>query len=872
MGSAKKNTLSVSRVRVEQVPEGEIVGSSQPRLSWVVEASEPDVEILRHELRFETDAAAGDGRGEKREVVDGAGTVLQPWPFDPLQSRQEGQVSVRSSDSEGQWSPWSEPCRVVAGLLHASDWSASFVTPRTLAGLDDGAPFVFTTFELDELPVRARLYASAHGVYLANLNGRQVGDDVLAPGWTEYAHRVRYQSYDVTGALVIGRNTLGALLGNGWFRGQLVWPGHRSSYGENIALLAQLELEFGDGTRTVMGTDRTWSARATRILADDLYDGETQDCRIPLLGEDDAPEQEGVRVLEPDAAALVTRRGPPVRITGRLSPLSSSASPSGRTLIDFGQNLVGWVELHVRGGEPGAEVTVRHAEVLEDGELSLRPLRSAKVTCRYLLSGVGGSETLRPNFTFNGFRFCDIVMPAGVELVSATAIVIGSDLERIGWFESSHDGLNRLHKNIVWGARGNFLDLPTDCPQRDERLGWTGDIQVFVPTGNFLFDTSGFLAGWLEDLAVAQKPDGGVPFIVPDVLREADPAATGWGDAAVVVPWNLYLSYGDKAVLERQYPSMVAWVEKMVSLADGDSVWNASGQFGDWLDPTAPPDEPGQAKADQAVVATAHFARSARMLAQSASVIGKSRDADHFMDLADRVAAGFLARFVSDDGTILSDCQTVYALALAWDLISDETARLGAGRRLVDLVEKAHYRVSTGFLGTPVILDALCAAGRPDVAYRMLLNTEVPSWLYAVTMGATTVWERWDSMLPDGSVNPGTMTSFNHYAYGAVADWMHRALGGLEPIEPAYRRFRVRPLVADGLDHASVVHVSPYGRIEVGWRREGQGIRVDVAVPFGCHAEVWMPGDASPLLVGAGHHSFTGRVPEWYPASGAHGD
>jgi alpha-L-rhamnosidase len=518
------------------------------------------------------------------------------------------------------------------------------------------------------------------------------------------------------------------------------------------------------------------------------------------------------------------------------------------------------VEVVVSGLDPGDTVEIRHAEVLEDGELAMRPLRSAKATCAYIVSGAN-SELLRPGFTFSGFRYIDIQGVDASQVVSATAVVLSTALERIGWLTTSDDRLNRLHENVVWSTRGNFLDLPTDCPQRDERLGWTGDIQVFAPTANYLFDTSGFLAGWLEDLAAEQDADGSVPFIIPDVMRRPPhPAATGWGDAAVIVPAALHLAFADTGMLRRQYTSMRAWVDRITALADEDNVWNAEGQFGDWLDPTAPPESPAEAKADQPVVATAYYARSTQLLADSAGAIGEDADAAHYAALARRIRSGFQHRFVSADGIVRSDCETVYALALCWDLISDAAAREQAGRRLAELVVAADFRVATGFLGTPVILDALVIAGRTDLAYRMLLETGMPSWLYAVTMGATTIWERWDSMLPDGSVNPGSMTSFNHYAYGAVADWMHRAIGGIAPLEPGYRTFEVRPLITRDLEFASARHLSPYGEILVDWVRDGDAVRLDVRVPLGSQAAVWLPGAAEAEFAGPGAHSWSATL------------
>lgn len=846
----------ITRLRIEQAEPGAVLGTATPRLSWVLTTTDADWRSDKYEVEFQ------DASGEVVFAAVSSGeSVLVDWPFAPLVSRQHGRVRVRVG-SGAQWTQWSDEAELEVGLLEPKDWSAAFVSPLSLGGIDGGAPLLFTDFTLDELPVRARLYVSAHGVYEAVLNGARVGDEVLAPGWTAYQHRLRYQAYDVLADLRRGPNALSALLGNGWYRGQLVWPGNRSSYGDRLALLAQLELEFADGTRRTIETDASWRACQSGILFDDLYDGERRDMRIPNTP--DLASSEPVEIVPGDHARLVARRSPPVRVTERVRAIGVSRSASGATIVDFGQNLVGWVEVVVRGGRAGDEVSVRHAEVLEAGELALRPLRSAKVTASYVLSGAD-VEVLRPTFTFNGFRYAEISGAPQLAPDDVTALVLGSDLQRTGWFETSDPLVERLHENVVWSMRGNFLDLPTDCPQRDERLGWTGDIGVFTPTAATLFDTSGFLAGWLEDLSAEQRSDGGVPYIVPDVLRGNDPAAAGWSDAATIVPSALFVSYADRDMLKRQYPSMRAWVDKVTSLAGDDHLWNSGFQFGDWLDPTAPPEEPARAAADPYVVATAYYARSSSLLADAAATLGHDEDAVRYRALASLITNAFNAEYVSPSGRVLSDCQTVYALALCWDLITDASARRAAGERLVELVTKADHRVATGFVGTPLILDALCIAGRPDVAYRMLLQTAMPSWLYAVTMGATTIWERWDSMLPDGSVNAGTMTSFNHYAYGAVADWLHRRVGGLAPAAPGWKRVVVRPLVTGQLSSARIAFESPYGRIENSWVVNGKRLLMELTIPYTVVAEVWVPGANSPVMVGAGTHHFEGITTETEP-------
>ncbi|MYS48566.1 family 78 glycoside hydrolase catalytic domain, partial [Streptomyces sp. SID6013] len=477
---------------------------------------------------------------------EGGEQIFVPWPAPPLASREHAAVRVRVAHG-AEWSQWSGRSVVEAGLLKASDWTASFVSPVGIGALHMPAPVLSDVFHIPGEVRRARLYATAHGLYVATLNGVRVGDALLTPGWTSYRHRLRYHTHDVTELVRGGENTLEFLLGNGWYRGRLGFRGERAQYGDRLALLAQLEVTTTDGRVHVVGTDGSWTARESEVLADDLYDGQRTDLR--RRGHGWRPATGAVEVVPGDLGRLVAPEGPPVRANRVLSAQKVWLSPAGRTLVDFGQNTVGWVRLRVRGLATGSEVVVRHAEVLEDEELGTRPLRTAEATDSYLVAGTG-EEVLEPSLTFHGFRYAEVSGVPGLRAEDVEAVVITSDLRRTGWFRSSHELVNQLHENVVWGTRGNFVDVPTDCPQRDERLGWTGDIQVFAPAASFLFDVGGFLGSWLADLAAEQRPDGSVPYVVPDVLYDDSPAAAAWGDAAVVVPWVLYRRSGDRAVLE----------------------------------------------------------------------------------------------------------------------------------------------------------------------------------------------------------------------------------------------------------------------------------------------------------------------------------
>lgn len=754
--------------------------------------------------------------------------------------------------------------------MTSTPWHAAMITPQQDL---DGAPLLRKEFTLDEGHggvVQAMLRATALGVYEAFINGSPVGSDVLSPGWSSYEWRLRYRSYDVT-SLLAPTSVLGVELGNGWYRGRLAWHGMSNLYGSELGFLGQLDIEFDDGHVQSVASDTSWQAGPSATTFNDLYDGQTIDARRLQKGWAEpgfvpGADWTGVRGLAFDGGRLAEPVGPPVVRAGVVHPVEIRTSPTGRTLVDFGQNLVGWLRFTVRG-EAGQAITVRHAEVLEDGELGVRPLRSAKATDTFILSG--GEDVFEPTKTFHGFRYAEITgWPGTLTEGDLEAVVVHSDLERTGTFECSNELVNQLHRNIVWGLRGNFLDLPTDCPQRDERLGWTGDIAVFAPTAAYLYDVKGFLQDWLLDLAAEQKAANGlVPITVPDALKycpqppefPAPESSALWSEASVWVPWALWEAYGDLSVLRNQYESMASHTRRVEGLLSPTGLWDSGFQFGDWLDPDAAPDQPWAAKADTGVVATACMYRTARLTAQAAGLLGRRDDEAYFEALAARVRTAFAEHYVAADGTIRSDCTTVYALAIAFDVLPTPELRAFAGNRLAELVRNNGYRVSTGFAGTPFIIHALTDTGHMDEAYRLLLEEGCPSWLYPVTMGATTVWERWDSMLPDGTINPGQMTSFNHYALGAVADWMHKAIGGIRPLEPGYARLLIAPQPGEGIDWARTSLKTPHGEVRVEWRLDGGAFRLEAAVPDGLAADVVLP-DGVRRTVEGGTHSFEGRV------------
>jgi alpha-L-rhamnosidase len=851
-------TLSVRDVRAARLPVDVAVPTSPPVLSWKCVTSTSEWMQQSAVVRVE-----GENRCETTTV--GRESVDVPWPFQPLLQGEVVTLTVQVTGADGATSERSAPLVIRTAFLDPGAWHANFI--RAGGKLPaDAVTSLRKEFELSGVIASATLYSAAQGVYQVRINENDVDDAVLKPGWTSYQFRLVHETTDVTRLLSSGRNVLDITVAGGWYteRYSDIGPG-KPFYGTRTAAAAQIVIVYEDGRSEEIVTDDTWSATTEGPMrSSGIYAGESFDARrsLPVTAEWDRAEIARVDIVP------VPRSAPSVRRTQEVPVAEILETPSGRTVLDFAQNLVGRVRITV-AGERGHRITLRHAEALEEGEIATRPLRSAAATDMYILSGEG-VETWEPGFTFHGFRYVEVDnWPGPLNADAVVAVVVHSDMERTGHFESSDAMINRLHANAVWSMRGNFLSLPTDCPQRDERFGWTGDIQAFAPAASYLFDSASLLSSWLEDLWLEQNAAGGVvPFIVPDVLGGGAAPIAAWGDAATVVPWTLYNRFGSRDVLVRQFESMSAWVDVIEEAAGSGLLWESGFQFGDWLDPDAPFDDPGASKTDVGIVATAQLYRSARILADAAEVIGRLERGAKAAELADRVRCAFLATYVTPRGRMVSDSPTSYALAIAYDIVDDPTLRSALGDRLAYLVRSSGYHISTGFIGTTVIQDALTSTGHGDAAGRLFTQTENPSWLYPVTMGATTIWERWDSMLEDGSINPGEMTSFNHYALGSVVDWMHRTVAGLAPAAPGYRRIRIAPEPLPTLQHARTSLETPYGLASAGWRRTGaEEITVSAVIPPSTCADVTLPGADHSFSVGSGSHEWViGTAPARQPA------
>ncbi|WP_291050450.1 alpha-L-rhamnosidase [Herbiconiux sp.] len=847
-GSARSTGL-----QVEHRSDGLGIGAAEPRLSWVVDGRGDD-----RQLGGEVEIT----RGGKTTCTPTDSTTLVPWPGRPLTSRESATVRVRSLLDSG-WAAWSDPLPVEAGLLERGDWSTDFVSPSLSAPAGAARPafLLRASFTTTGRVRRARAYATAHGVFDLEVNGEGAGADaLLSPGWSSYAHRLRYRTIDLTAQLRTGENVIGAWLADGWYRGRLGFNGGLwNIYGEDVALLCQLEIEDDLGPRVV---PLQWDWTLSPIISTGLYEGEAHDERLGrALAGWSAPgfDADGWAActtipLRDVPAALEAPTGPPVRVVERLRPTAVERRPDGRVLLDFGQNVSGKLAVTARA-EAGHLIRIRHAEVLEDGELSLRPLRTAASVDTYLFA-TDGVESWTPRFTVHGFRYAEIEgWPADQDPHLIEARVMHSDMRRTGEFSSSDPLLDRFHENVVWSMRDNFVDLPTDCPQRDERLGWSGDIQVFAPAAAYLFDSTGVLQNWLRDLAAEQIEYGSVMNFHPWVACgfPSDPAAA-WGDAAVIVPWVLYERTGDRQILHDQFDSMTRWIDQVDALTVGTGLWNHGFQLGDWLDPAAPSDRPDHSATDRYLVATAYLAHSASLVARSAALLGDLAAEQRYGAVAARARAAFRREYVSPAGRVVSDTVTALSVAIAFELLEGEE-RSTAGNRLAELVAAGNYRIQTGFVGTPLVCDALAATGHMDDAYHLILQREAPSWLWPVSMGATTVWERWDSLLPDGSVNPGEMTSFNHYALGAVVDFLHRRVAGLAPAAPGYADVRFAPQPGGGLTRASAAHDSPFGRYEISWVRDAGSLTVELTVPPAGTALFVHPGmDARTERIEPGRH------------------
>ena len=865
-----------TRLRAEHLDHPFGIGNRRPRLSWLLPPA------AREQYAYRLAVADGDDTG----WVPGRDSVLVPWPFASLRSaeRVTVRVAVRTDLVE---SPWSEPLSVETGLLSAADWVSSWVSPfeEHVAPAGQRPAYELRGHVAVDRPVaRARLYATAHGLYEVFLGGVRVGDLELTPGFTQYGKRLQVQAYDVTdllSSLTGACAEVTVLLSDGWWRGQVGMLRSSDQWGTTTAFLGQFNVWYADGGTDVTGTGPSWQSRPSHLLAADLIEGQRTDLRL-------ADRDAGWRPVRPadhGYGRLTWSPAPPVRRVEELRPVSVTRIGAGRQVIDLGQNINGWVRL-ADAGPAGTEVTLTHGEWLDEhGDVTVEHLRPAMPFMPHPLpagqvdtvTSAGRAISFEPRHTTHGFQYVRVDgHPGALSPDAVTGVAVHTDMRRAGWFSCSDDRVNRLHAAAVWSFRGNACDIPTDCPTR-ERAGWTGDWQLYVPTAAFLYDVAGFSLKWLRDLAADQRDTGLVANMSPLPPSEGRHSpvggwhgSAGWGDAAVVVPWELYRAYGDTAVLSEQWASMTAWLGYVTAAAAAGRhpsrvarsaeaapheryLWDTGFQFSEWKIPGEDiTDMAAYQATDKGHVSTAYFYRSAALMAMIAAVLGKDADADRYAELAVLVRGAWRREFIGPDDAVRPDDQPTLVRALAFGLVPDHLRSDVAGR-LAELVREAGTHLRTGFLATPYLLPVLADHGHAGLAYELLLRDTPPSWLAMIDRGATTVWESWEGVDADGR----PQDSLNHYSKGAVIDFLHRYTAGIRlDGEPAYRSFIIEPVPGGGLTSAAAAHESPHGRIESSWELAGDGrLQLTVRVPPGTTATVRVNGTES--VAGPGRPEFT---------------
>lgn len=854
-----QNPVRVSSLR-SQHPSGLIgLPGDTPLLSWKLVAHQLGLRQLAAEIQVSNsptfDSILDSGQ------ISGDLQIEVLAPGGRLTSREVRYYRVRVQTDAG-WSDFSDSYRYEAGLLDPSDFLGVAIGDESIHS--EPATLLRKEFSAVSSVAKARLYISGHGVFEPTINGAAVAEEFLNPGWTAYQHRLNVATFDVTDFIQAGKNAIGITLGDGWYRGKLGFMSQYNFYGEKTSVILQLELTYSNGSTEIIASDDSFKVSQGEVRFGDIYDGSTIDFNFAQPGWD-KPGFDDSKWAKPVVRELTKSRLSP-RIAEPIVKIDEFpmrlTKHSDRVLLDAGQNISGWVRLVV-DGKKGQKVTVRHAEILEPGQkLHTKALRSAKATDNYVLAK-DGLHVLEPRFTFHGFQFADVVTEA--EVISGVAIAVSSDTAKRSSFNSSDSRLNRLHQNVVWSQRDNFVGVPTDCPQRDERLGWTGDAQAFANTANTLVDAESFWRSWLIDLELDQDEKGDVAAVVPDILKESPDDSweimgrAGWADAATIVPYSIFESFGSKQILLQQLNSMRRWTEALHNRRAGNKFLPTEFQFGDWCDPDAPDDQPWLSKVSADFVANCFFAHTADLTARVEKLVGTAEGVKRYTDLFNELRTNIWAEMGEEALSTTAGC----SIALEFD-ICPEGERAKVAKTLADSVRKDNGKITTGFLGTPLILHALSKNGYSEEAYLMLMRREIRSWLYQVDMGATTIWERWDAIRADGSIHSGematdndsqddpSMISFNHYAYGAVVDWVYRNVAGLAPTEtdPGYRKTVVAPKPARGFSFAQAKIESPFGQLAIDWEITLSGdLVVRLEVPFGVTAKLELPVTANSEVV-----------------------
>ncbi len=843
--------LNITRFAVENLTQGCVTDVRRPRFSFALDSGREGAALRRAVLRV------GDWEGEA------AGQIAVPYGGAPLEPFTAYTAALTAEDDAGE-----------TARAQLTFETGRLDTPWTGKWISDPA-YKFTEKKVSPKPMTfrrrvrtdrkiacARIYATAMGIYELTVNGQKAGDRYFAPGFTSYQTNLQYQTYDVTD-LLTGDDVIQAVVAGGWAVGSFIYTRVNRVTADRQALLLELRLTYEDGGVETVGTDETWEVTEEGpYKMADLYDGETYDATV-------RPEDVHWRMAAEERLRVHPRitadYGAPVKARERFAPVGRNKQPDGALVYDFGQNFAGVVELKLKG-KRGQVVTVRHAEILNpDGTLNTRFLRTAKATATYTCAD--GEQTWSPRLTYMGFRYIS-VEGVGEADVEVTGVALYSDLEQTGSFACSNEMVNQLQSNITWSARSNLVDIPTDCPQRDERMGWTGDIAVFAPTACFNFDMGRFLDKWLLDVEAEQLPTGGIPNTVPAQgfgfpTTMPRMAVAWWGDACVLVPWAEYQARGDVEILRRMYPVMKKYIKACrfwcgFGLGKNRYIWNMPGVlgFGDWVAPDVPQMSQWQGRVKW--TGTASLRNTSALAAKIAGILGEEEEAAYYRELSEKTADAYCSVLTDGNGKLLEEFQTAYVLPLYLDMFPTPQVKAGAVDNLVRLVERNDYCIGTGFPGTPYLLFALADNGRADAAYKMLLNTRCPSWLYEIKMGATTVWERWDGLdengvCPIGDDGTDMMISYNHYGFGAVGDFLYRRVAGIEPVEPGYKTFAVRPILGGGLTWARAAVRTPYGQAGADWKIENGTFSVTVRVPMGTRCKLTLPNGTEKVYPSGTH-------------------
>ncbi|EOS38352.1 hypothetical protein C808_02553 [Lachnospiraceae bacterium M18-1] len=823
------------RVEYQTNPVG--LSVRKPRFSWKIKSDKKNTIQSSYCLQV----TSGGRCFWDSARTESDNSVLVPYEGKKLDAETTYTVKLGVENNHGEYAE--AHMTFETGIFDPKTFTAEMIT-HDFPEEETACPVFYRTFTVEKKVEKAYIYATAHGVYELRLNRERIGQDYMMPGWTSYHKRLQYQQYDITEELR-KENEITMTVGNGWYKGILGFDCKPNRYGNRVEAFAEIHIIYQDGSREIIATDETWKVRTGEIYYSEIYMGETVDtCQLK--------KKEGnVSAVPFDKSVLVAQESEPVRVTERLAPKKIFTDSKGNHVVDFGQNITGLVEIRTCG-EKGQTIVVRHAETLDkDGNFYPETLRSAKSEDTFICNG--SEQIMFPHFTFHGFRYIAVCGIKDMKPEMFTACAMHSDMEKIGAFHCSNPKVVQLQSNISWGLRDNFFDIPTDCPQRDERLGWMGDAQVFSWTAAFNRNTARFFSKWMHDIAAESSLEQGVPHVVPDIMGSYSSSA--WSDAAVIIPWVVYQSYGDKRILEESWQCMHEWVDYIHNHTNENGLWMSGFQYGDWLalDKEESADRTGAT--DKYMIANAYYLYVTDLVKQTAEVLGKEKEAEEYRKLYDETLDSFREEYFTSRGRIVSETQTGCVLALYFQL-AREKDREQILKTLIGNIENHKNHLSTGFVGTPYLCHALSESGAHDMASLLFMREDYPSWLYAVDMGATTIWERWNSIMPDGTFEMSGMNSLNHYAYGSIGDWMYRKVAGINQLEPGYHRFCIRPMFVKGIEETHAELESPYGKIVSEWRCKNKKIYVKIVVPENTSARIYLPEKEDVIETGSGTYEY----------------